>query len=358
MNLLYIWSDAPSEFNSSYYRALQPSKALAAAGYSSSTIYLTNWLTSNPESVKVTEAADLIVFQRNVFGASVGELLYWLGRGKKIAIDLDDAYHFMTEATGSRTVRLWQDGIYEEKEGKQYKFPVTPMETLNWGVQYAGIVTTPSKLIASDWGLQARSYVIPNYIDTSLYIQHPVYHEPGVVYVGWFGSDSHMISWRESGVKQALIQICKEYPKVKILLGGESKILTVAKGFSESRRVVLPYVSNALISKHISRFDIGLVPVAGDYDRRRSYLKSLEYTAMGVPWIGSNYEPCQELKEAGVLVDNTVESWYMALKDMIDHLPDYRARAARFIELGRSYGIHCNTDSLWGKFEAILNEAN
>ena len=71
-------------------------------------------------------------------------------------------------------------------------------------------------------------------------------------------------------------------------------------------------------------FDIALAPLNGDYDRRRSRVKVLEYMALKIPWIASDYPPYEGFKEFGSFVDNTKESWEEKLFDMVDNIEEKR----------------------------------
>lgn len=317
MNILYVWSDIPAEYNSSWHRCHAPGHALRRAGERVEFVHNLECERKEPEAAAKVDRADLIIFQRNVFGASLGCIMDWVSSGKRVVIDLDDAYEFMDGATGSPTWKLWRLGLAEH-DGKQYQFIPTALEQLRIGVSLTERVSSPSPVICEDWSKRAAAYYVPNYIDLRVYQRRPVLHkEPGAVYIGWGGSLGHMRAWQESGVVQALERIAREYKQVRYVVTGENALKRAR--IAPSRVIELPWRSYAQYPDFLSMLDIGLIPLAGEYDARRSCLKSLEYTAMGLPWVGSDVEPNRELV-TGALVENTSGGWYRALKLYIDNL--------------------------------------
>lgn len=78
-------------------------------------------------------------------------------------------------------------------------------------------------------------------------------------------------------------------------------------------------------------FSIGLAPV---YDTPfyacKYYNKFIEYSSCGIVGIYSNCEPYQEVvahRENGILCENTAESWYQAIKQMVDLPQDVQRMA-------------------------------
>ncbi|WP_161846065.1 glycosyltransferase [Pseudoflavonifractor sp. 524-17] len=91
-------------------------------------------------------------------------------------------------------------------------------------------------------------------------------------------------------------------------------------------------------------FSIGLAPV---YDTPfyacKYYNKFIEYSSCGIAGIYSNYEPYQEVVtqgENGMMCENTVESWYLAIKQMVDSPQDVQKMAyagAKILETQFTY---------------------
>jgi glycosyltransferase involved in cell wall biosynthesis len=70
----------------------------------------------------------------------------------------------------------------------------------------------------------------------------------------------------------------------------------------------------------VCKLDIALAPVSGQYDRRRSWLKIAEYSACGIPWIATDYEPYRDYAYPGsLIVPNKPASWEDAMSFMIEN---------------------------------------
>lgn len=353
MNILYVWSDQSGEFNCSWHRMINPALALRRAGHPVELIHCNEWQQNTPHALKVTESADLILFQRNAFGAAVGCLMDWLSRGKKIAIDVDDSYHHMTETTGSPTWELWRRGRWQQ-DGKQYEFsPVLPLQSLETSVKLCGHLTAPSHVLCEDWQPYANTHCIPNYIDTRIYkVRSLMYKQPGKVYLGWGGSKGHLPSWKHSGIIPALNEIVREFPNVMILTAGEDGLGRDLK-VSPSRRTRIDWVDPTRYADFLGTLDVGLIPLSGEYDRRRSCLKSLEYTCVGLPWLGSDLEPNRSIS-TGTLVQNTPEAWYVGIKDYLTNLESLKQRALIDRAVTDEWNVDARVPCLLEKYAEIL----
>jgi hypothetical protein len=378
MKPLYIWSDRPSEYNCSLYRCHVPYFAMRRAGLPCEILHVDQWLRTNPEALRLTKECNPILLQRNSFGPTINEMVYWKGEGKTIVVDLDDGYAQMTADTGSPSFEFWGNGrmekerevirqtpvrqgnrmvMQEVREKRKEKFVVvpSPMQSLTMGVKIAGNVSSPSRVICDDWKDYARTWYIPNYVDLSMYKRHEVFHEPGKIFIGYGGSIGHRKAFAESGIKEALHQITMEYKNVWFLTAGDPNV-NDGMDIPPARKVKIGWFPQKLYSKSLSYYDLGLIPLAGEYDRRRSCLKSLEYTLLGVPWIGSNLDPCQEIG-TGALVNNTVNDWYNAIKNHIRYLSALKAEMEVMRQaFADKWNIDNNLGALTKTYRKMLKE--
>lgn len=353
MNILFVESDSLQEYNCSYWRVMVPLIALRKAGHTVEKVRVESWGERTPEAVKLTERADLVIVQRNLMDRVVLSAFHWTQNGKAITVDLDDAYEFMTEDTGSPTFKTWKHGVFTDSSGKEQHLYPTPMMWLKWGVKLLGTMTSPSKLICQDWSEYARAFWFPNYADTSIYHPSQVYKEPGKVYIGWGGSATHLASWEKSGVLPALQRIIKEYPNVVLMLMGDERVERFLKEIPKHNRAVLGFMPHAEFVMRLNTLDIGLVPLYGEYDRRRSWIKAMEYSLMGVPWIGTAFEPTADV-ETGLRIANTTDGWYMALKFYIDNLVALKQAAVENVPAAQErFGIQNHVSELLATFEQI-----
>jgi glycosyltransferase involved in cell wall biosynthesis len=72
-----------------------------------------------------------------------------------------------------------------------------------------------------------------------------------------------------------------------------------------------------------NHWDIGLIPLeVNPFNRKKSYIKYLDYAALGIPSICTRIEPYEDAivdGENGILVTNDDESWYRAMKQLIEN---------------------------------------
>ena len=77
----------------------------------------------------------------------------------------------------------------------------------------------------------------------------------------------------------------------------------------------------------IKSIDICTIPLAGEYDKRRSQIKPLECLALKVPFVASDYPNYNHLREYGSFTENGKENWENAISNAIDNLSIYKERA-------------------------------
>lgn len=356
LKVLFIESDFIQEYNSSNWRCIMPHRALLRAGYQSKVIRMEAFAQRLPEVNKLVQEADIIFYQRNVFHDIIQTLFQWRAMGKTIVIDLDDAYEYMTEETGSPSYPFWKHGRVDHPDKTSTTLDPLPIDVLKYGVKFCGMLSSPSKLICGDWDKYARTYWFPNWIDLSIYEVTETYRDPGAIHLGWGGSMTHLVSWEKSGAAEAVAQIIKENPKVKIVLLGDPRLDRVFKNVHKPNRLTAGWVPQAAFASKLSHFDIGLIPLYGEYDRRRSWIKTAEYSVLGVPWIGTDFEPNQDVN-TGTRVKNTAEEWYKAIKFYLDNYAEVRDAAIKSRDHYREYfSIDNRAGELMQLFERIVEE--
>jgi hypothetical protein len=375
MNILFIGVDTVVEYNCEDWRIAIPFRACRRAGIPCEYMHVNQWMTM-PHDDPITAAADLIVYQRNIFGEALVKLAYWRLRCKPMVLDLDDAYHLMTKDTGSPSFKFWGQAILEEElevrvkdekgvekvEKRIEPHPVEPkpLVALESGAKLMGAVSSPSKLILRDWEpYGVKTYWLPNYLEEKRYLGWEQYHtDTGLVRIGGGGSLTHLVSWQKSGLVDALDQLAAENPKVNLVLLGDERQHKFLK-MRPAQRIKLGWVPPSLYGQSMARVDLGVIPLYGEYDRRRSWIKAAEYAVMGIPWIATDSDPYHDLPVSGCgrLVQNTAAAWYEALKDMVAHVKDARAEAAKYTAAAvEAYGIDHNIGNLSAIYQQIIEE--
>lgn len=358
MNIVYIYADNEKEWNCSEWRCAIPTRAINKHGvHRADMIFIKDWVEGKSDAKNKCKAADIIIVQRNVFGDVLRVIQEWRMIGKPVAIDVDDGYHVMPRHVNAYS--HWIEGkTTQPKTNKKFIMRNKPFEQLIWGVKYCDGLTTPSLKLADDWlDYTDHVHLVPNYPDIDMYkLDEKIVDDEFII--GWGGSHAHQESWRKCGIIPALKAIVKEN-EIKLLLAGDprvSKLFILPRKRIEFQKKV-PHSEWHTVLK---RFNIGLVPLAGEYDKRRSWIKALEYLIVGIPWIGTNYDIYGGLEHPyGLMVENTYRSWYDGLHEMITNYPYWKkvAEAGRAMVL-KSYAIDLNVDKIIDTYEVIIDTYN
>lgn len=351
MRVLFLFADGEKEWNSSHWRSYLPSTYLNRFCKVETEILPISSL-REPHSIPALEKADVIYIERVMSIQIFSILEQWRARGKKVVFDMDDSYKNIP--TTAASYNFWVNGEMEKKGYKPLKMEYPPIEQIDWFVKLMDAISSPSKLILEDWKDYNDSRLwIPNYVDADLYEQIP--EREGLITIGWGGGASHYGSWYDSGLMTALRRVYTKYKsKVQILLITKDESLT-RKMIDVKPKVVK--ADRLTYPGEMFNLDIALAPLAGQYDRRRSWLKIAEYAASAIPWIASNYDPYQDYCYPGsILVNNKPAEWENALSEMIENYPKYRQLAKEsYARWMKDFSIQENHQFLKGQFESVLS---
>ena len=329
MKVLYVYADSPQEWNCSQHNCIVPAKSVNKTGiHTADTIHINDFVSNTEQSQKLCSEADIIIIERNFFGDTLTMIQFWKVRGKTIIAIFDDAYDLMHPKNVSHD--FWNLGElkFADKDGKEqisYMNP-KPLVQFVWGLKMVKAVQVPSVNLAKDWGKYNQTYYIHNYLDMDNYLNaEPLYpHPKDEIVIGWAGSMSHFASFSESGLMVALRKIGKKYPKVKFLFGGDKRIFDLVE---VSNKIFQPHVPDDKWTSLLKTLDIGLAPLWGEYDKRRSWLKPLEYLAVKVPVAGTDIITYDDLKEHINVTENGSSNWFNLLSEMIENYPKYKEKA-------------------------------
>jgi glycosyltransferase involved in cell wall biosynthesis len=326
MNVVYVYADKPHEWNCSEWRCSVPARAIRRTGrHRAELLNIRDFGENTPEAQQVCETADVIVVQRNLFGPVLSAIQHWKARDKTIIADFDDAYNLMHTSNGAYP--FWAEGVVQAEGKPAQKMEPPPLTQFKWGLRLAHAATVPSKRLADDWQPYTEMVYVPNYIDLEQYKNAAPEPHEGII-IGWGGSMSHLQSFTGSGVAAALKRVCRARPQVKVMICGNDQRILECLPIPENQKLYHPWVPYNDWARVLAKYDIGLAPLQGAYDERRSWIKVLEYMVMKVPWVASEGPAYNDLRSYGWLVKNTPSAWERVLLDVIDHLEEYKGEAA------------------------------
>jgi glycosyltransferase involved in cell wall biosynthesis len=243
--------------------------------------------------------ADVLLIQREamIFGPPVVEWLATrLGRCPMV-LDLDDAIYvrYLSPTYG----RL----------GSALKWFSKTDNLIRW----ARVVTCGNRTIAEYVTAKgARAAIIPTVVDTEKF--HPVERpESDVPVVGWVGT--HSTYQYLATIFPALQRLARDFQfRLKVVGAGRDEI-EVPGVQVES----LSWSLNREIADFQS-FDIGLYPIIEDeWSAGKSGFKSIQYMAVGIPFVVTPVGACAEIGEAEMthLAARSEDEWYAALSRLL-----------------------------------------
>ena len=354
MRIVYVYADTPAEWNCSEWRCAVPARAInRTQRHSAELLSITDFAHNTPHAQLVCSQADIIVVQRNLIGPVLSAIQHWKARDKVVIADFDDAYNLMPPSNVSYA--YWHQGLVKGSNGQVDKIDPPPLTQFKWGLRLVHAATTPSKRLGDDWRSYTEIHYLPNYIDLEKYQRAVAEPHEGVI-IGWGGSMSHLQSFKESGLISALKAVCQKRPDVKVMLCGSDTRIGNLLDLPINQKILQPWVPYNDWAQTLSKFDIGLAPLYGAYDDRRSWIKVLEYMVMKIPWVASEGPASNELRPYGWLVKNTAGAWERVLLDMIDHLEDHKSEATKDPYLfGISQGIDENVEKIISIYTTIAS---
>ena len=193
-------------------------------------------------------------------------------------------------------------------------------------------------------------HVVPNGIDFKDWrYERPRSHKK--IRIGWMGSSAHTEDLES--IRKPLEKIL-ELPNVEfICIGG-------VPNFLKNHSKIKYYTKWATIDTYPQwiaslDFDIGLFPLIDNhFNRAKSNLRWLEYSALKIPTVASNVEPCKTIKhnETGFICKNK-QDWYDNIKYLIDNKKERkRIGENAYDKVKKDY----NTEKIAKKYLKILKE--
>lgn len=359
VKVVYVFADNEREWNCSEWRCAVPARAIQRTqGHSAVMLSIQDFMHTTPLAIEICEDADIIIVQRNLFGPTLAAIQHWKARDRVVVAEFDDAYDLIPPSVGSHD--FWKSGIASEngvpvKNVKRID-PV-PLTQFKWGLRLVHAATVPSKRLVDDWNAFTDMYYVPNFIDLDKYVDIPTGQHEGVT-IGWGGSLSHFDSFNQSGFLKAIQRVCAARPQVRVMINGSNQDIFDLLPIPAEQKILRPWVPYHRWSHELAHYDIGLAPLNGPYDERRSWIKVLEYLVMKIPWVASEGPTYHELRPYGWLVKNEASAWERILLDMVDHIEDYRAEAAKEpYFFGISQNIEGNIQNVLTTYAEIIQSA-
>lgn len=305
-----------------YHRLAWPAEVLRASGHDVSVISprdrelrINMRADDTVHSVDLDAGVDVVVMQRITHRWLVGVVRALRERGVAVVIDVDDdltSIHPGNTAFGALHPTNAQG---RDAQGRPY---MHSWQNLSDACREATLVTVATPGLVPVYGVHGRVVVLHNYLADHYY---GVSHEDSAV-VGWPAS-LHTHPNDPDVLGPALARLVDEGVDFRVIADptGVGRAFGLRADPPGSGIVDLPDWPRA-----IAQLGVGVAPLADTrFNRSKSWLKPLELSAVGVPWVGSARAEYVRLHGlgAGVLVDRP-RDWYHQLRRLVRD-PAWRA---------------------------------
>lgn len=289
---------------------------------------------------------DIAVLQRPYHQDIFANMICLLEKDIKVIIDIDD----------------WLLNVDEKNPCKTFYSLGTIRQNIKFFFSHcSAIITTNNYLAKLLSSFNENIFVFENYLNCKLWNFHlhkrlHFKNNYDKIIIGYHGSDTHENDLNI--IKDDINKIMEEFPNVLFKSVGFD--IRNIKGFLNkkfNKRVIFRYgESPARFGRHLYNFDIGIAPlVDSEFNRAKSNIKYLEYSALQIPCIASPVRPYQETidnNRNGILS----KDFYFDLKQLIlskDIRQMLGTNAYDYIQ--KNYDIKNNFYKLNDIYEQIMN---
>ncbi|SDI82487.1 Glycosyltransferase involved in cell wall bisynthesis [Frankineae bacterium MT45] len=190
-------------------------------------------------------------------------------------------------------------------------------------------------------------YVLPNCIDASLiFMQRPPTRN---LTVGWAGGSAHREDF--ASVSKELRQFFRRNTKVESHLMGSRFAGLIGRprdrftSWSANPEEFFPKID----------FDIAIAPLAhNDFNRAKSDLKFIEYAALGIPTVATDFGPYADTVQHGVtgFLAKSQRDWSLYLQALVNDAALRAEIGSNARKWATTRTIHAN----YGRWEAVYRE--
>lgn len=270
---------------SAFYRLTEPARALREQG---ADVQVCATGTEHRD-------ADVLVFNRPVRAEQADVVESLVAAGKRVVVDIDDDFDHLPTT--------------HQMYGRQ------PTEHLHRACKAADTVVATTPALAGIYGY-GHAVVVPNYVPAwYLGISDDTTPDsaPTVLWYGTVSSHPDDLQATDRGVAKALA----EYGARMRYIGPAEQADFVRWALRLRQPVHCDgwYTSKRRLFEAVATADVGIVPLADNtFNQAKSWLKGLEFAALGVPFVATPTPEYRRLYEAGAgLLARFPNDWYRKL---------------------------------------------
>lgn len=245
---------------------------------------------------------DVVVFQRPARTQMLSHITRLQAAGIAVVIDMDDDFSALPS----------NNAAFKSFHPKYS--PESNWQNIEKACRLADLVTVSTASLAERYGSHGRVRVLPNYVP-SWYLRTDAHRED--VTVGWSGDMATHPGDLE--VTRGAVQRALEGTDAKFGVVGIGNGVRDALDLSSEPDKTGWCDIGGEYQRAIAELSIGIVPLASHaFNRGKSWLKGLEYSSVGVPFIATGTPEYLKLYEQGAgLIANKPRQWETQLRQLI-----------------------------------------
>lgn len=297
------------------------------------------------DETKAIRGFDIVVLKLVMLERLVDHIPAAQALGQKIVIDVDDFFEGLDKTNMA----------YEMSSSE--KNPRNNRDHLERSIHMADAVIASTPFLA-DFYKQRRSnvFMVRNSLDMSLW--NTKRKDNGKIWptIGWVGATP----WRSRDLETLNPYMGDFIKKYNLKFHHSGNIIGAPQasdqlGIDSGLSTVQPMEKIYNLPKLFEKIDIGLVPLNDlPFNEAKSFIKGLEYAAMGIPFVAQDMPEYVELYNTGVgRVASSWDDWEKELKMLLDPRERERQRKQNMKNLLKYHTIDTRIDDWENVFNSI-----
>lgn len=346
----YIYANYPADQIRIQIRCRNMADAINRTGvHHANLLDMNSFIQNTASAQKICKDSDLLVIYRYLHGPILTAIQYWKARDKKVIVDFDQAFDVMTERNPAYS--FWHEGL--SMDGSRSYIDPPPAEQFKWGLAMLDAATVPSVRLVDDWSRYTSTYKVLDYINTYQYPISNQVHENEI----WIGMGNRVSynSFEKSGLLAAMETVCRKRPQVRLVLYDMEEAIDRLEIDPGQLQIYSPCYFEEWVNILLG-FNIGLIPIYGDYDLRLGSYDLLEFMISKIPWIASEEPAFHKLSQYGQCAKNTPAAWETLILNTVDQLEVHERHSAGDPFLfALSQDLSANIDKILKVYSAIIH---
>lgn len=337
------------------YRLIYPAQVLIDQGADVTLDYGGTWralMQDTPTGTQLLDVdppeADVIVIQRPLNGLRVQAIELLQSKGIAVVVELDDDFSCIPPSNV-----VWATHHPRVNMNSNWR-------NISKAAMLADLVTVSTPALADRYG--PKCVVLPNYIpEHYLKIDRQAVRDsmrpflPQAVRIGWTGTpQTHGGDLEECG--DAVMAVCQGTGAVFRAIGSQAT-LDILKIPAKSREFAAWTDLANGYPRQLATLDIGIAPLQDNaFNRAKSWLKVLEYMALGIPSVAS---PLPEYARLGMLTGgpilaNRSREWQRGLGLLAKDESRRQEMSEAGREMARGFTVMQHCGRWWNAWEMAL----